>query len=151
MKEFLKKLGLSENAINIYLKVLGDIPHTYYELKAILPEIENNTFNDTLEELNEHKLIITLETENKKKLKSYYAVPPITPILNYYSNIESSFSDIKNAIQNLIVKSVGEIFQNENKLEFDSIYNDFKDIKKDFTIRFLIAFLISEKLLSILL
>jgi hypothetical protein len=132
MKEFLKKLGLSENAINIYLKVLGDIPHTYYELKAILPEIENNTFNDTLEELNEHKLIITLETENKKKLKSYYAVPPITPILNYYSNIESSFSDIKNAIQNLIVKSVGEIFQNENKLELDSIYNDFKDIKKDF-------------------
>ncbi|MBD3212825.1 MAG: hypothetical protein GF311_09475 [Candidatus Lokiarchaeota archaeon] len=132
MKEFLEKLGLSKNAINIYLKVLGDIPHTYYELKTIMPETEENIFNDILEELNDHKLIITIETENKKKLKSFYAVPPITPILNYYNNIKNSFSDIKNAIQDLIVKSVSEIFQNENKIELDSIYNDFKDIKKDF-------------------
>jgi len=132
MKEFLEKLNLSENAIKVYLRVIGQSPYTYYELKTILPKLEDENFNNIIEELMIHKLLIQIESEKPEVLTYYYAIPPINPILNYYSNIESSFSNIKNAIQDLIVKSVNDIFQKENKVELDSVYNKFTEIKKDF-------------------
>lgn len=132
MKEFLEKLNLSENAIKVYLRVIGQSPYTYYELKTILPKMEDENFNNIIEELMIHKLLIQIESKKPEVLTYYYAIPPINPILNYYSNIESSFSNIKSAIQDLIVKSVNDIFQKENKVELDSVYNKFKEIKKDF-------------------
>ncbi|MFO7794622.1 MAG: hypothetical protein R6W84_00615 [Promethearchaeia archaeon] len=132
MKEFLEKLNLSENCIRLYLKIIGRSPYTYYELRTILPDIDDGTFADSIEELINQKLLIPIESEDTELLTYYLAYPPITPILNYYSNIEESFTNIKNALQDLVVKSVNEIFEKENKVEMESIYNEFKDIKKDF-------------------
>jgi len=132
MKEFLEKLNLSENCIRLYLEIIGRSPYTYYELRSILPDIDDGTFADSIEELINQKLLIPIESEDTELLTYYLAYPPITPILNYYSNIKESFTNIKNALQDLVVKSVNEIFKKENKVEMESIYNEFKDIKKDF-------------------
>ncbi|TFF85789.1 MAG: hypothetical protein EU518_00500 [Promethearchaeota archaeon] len=132
MKEFLEKLNLSENCIRLYLEIIGRSPYTYYELRTILPDIDDGTFADSIEELINQKLLIPIESEKTELLTYYLAYPPITPILNYYSNIEESFTNIKNALQDLVVKSINQIFEKENKVEMESIYNEFKDIKKDF-------------------
>ena len=48
MEDFLKKLQLSEEAIKIYLKSLGKVPLTYYELYSITPKLAQDKFEENL-------------------------------------------------------------------------------------------------------
>ncbi|MHA1282919.1 MAG: hypothetical protein ACTSQP_10475 [Promethearchaeota archaeon] len=131
MIKFLKQLQLSDAAITIYTKILGKRPFTFYELKIFVPEVPQEQFPSIIDELLELKLLIELKLSNYENLKQYLAIPPFSPILSYYSNIKAGLSQIEDAVNNLIESTLNQIFQEENKVELDTLLNEFNESKKD--------------------
>ncbi|MCK4380637.1 MAG: hypothetical protein KAW51_05805, partial [Candidatus Lokiarchaeota archaeon] len=131
MDDFLRKLQLSENAIEIYLKSLQKIPLTYYELYSIVPKATLEEFNKSISDLLDAGLITQQPSKKQETITQYLTLPPILPILNYYNNINVNLGDIKNSIQELMINSVNEIFQENKTIELDSILETFQEIRKD--------------------
>ncbi len=131
MEDFLRKIQLSNYAIEIYLKSLGKTPLTYYELSAIVSSATLEEFEESLNQLVNGGLLIRLVSERPEVLVHYLAIPPILPILNYYENIDSSLSNIKDLIQELMIKSVNQIFQQNDTINLDAIVSAFQEFRKD--------------------
>ncbi|NVM35567.1 MAG: hypothetical protein HWN81_08215 [Candidatus Lokiarchaeota archaeon] len=131
MDDFLRKLQLSENAIEIYLKSLRKIPLTYYELYSIVPKTTPEEFNKSISELLDAGLITQQPSKKQETITHYLTLPPILPILNYYNSININLGDIKNSIQELMINSVNEIFQENKTIELDSILQTFQEIRND--------------------
>ncbi|MFX1600882.1 MAG: hypothetical protein ACFFB6_09830, partial [Promethearchaeota archaeon] len=94
MDDFLRKIRLSEYAIEIYLKSLGKLPRSYYELYKIVPKATQEEFNECLNELIDAGLLTQISSKTQDTLKSYSVLPPILPILNYYDNINANLPNI---------------------------------------------------------
>jgi hypothetical protein len=131
MEDFLKKLQLSEEAIKIYLKSLGKVPLTYYELYSITPKLSQDKFEENLTQLINGGLLIQLIPQKQEVLLHYLAVPPILPIINYYENINANLEGIKEAIRELLVKTVNQTFQQNNSIQLDTILGSFQESRKD--------------------
>ena len=131
MRNFLRKLQLSDFAIKIYLKSLGKQPLTYYELYSIDPSMTSDKFNEILNELLNAGLLLQQVYKKENLLTHYYSIPPILPILNYYENIDANLVNIKNSIQKLMITSINEIFKNNKVIEMDAIVASFEEKKKD--------------------
>ena len=131
MEDFLRKIQLSKYAIEIYIKSLGKNPLTYYELKAIVAKATLEEFEESLNQLVNGGLLIQLVSERPEILVHYLAIPPILPILNYYENIDSSLTNIKNLIQESMINSVNQIFQQNDTINLDAIASTFQDFRKD--------------------
>ncbi|MFX1410887.1 MAG: hypothetical protein ACFFA6_11065 [Promethearchaeota archaeon] len=131
MDEFLKQLGLSDNAIAIYHKSLGRPSLTYYELYSIVQKITTEEFENCIDELINSGLLIQLTPTKPEILLHYMVIPPFGPIINYYENINANLANIKNSIQELIVNSLKQIFKSKKIIDMDSVFNVFENIKKD--------------------
>ncbi|MFX1260402.1 MAG: hypothetical protein ACFFAN_21340, partial [Promethearchaeota archaeon] len=131
MNELLKKLDLSDNAIKIYNECLGKSPLTYSELYSLVPNLSQKDFKNIINKLINTNLFIQIEPNKPEILLHYLAIPPFNPILKYYSNINANLSEMQNSIHNLIVSALNRIFKENNKVELDTIYNQFQEIKKD--------------------
>lgn len=132
MEKILSQLKLSNESIKIYLASLGKSILTYQELKTILPELKEEEFKNNLNELLRIGLLIQTNIEKDIILTEFLTIPPYNPIIDYFKNIEASFSEIRNALNDLIVNSINDIFINDDKIELDSIFNQYKEIRKDF-------------------
>ncbi|MFX1501349.1 MAG: hypothetical protein ACFFDH_10355 [Promethearchaeota archaeon] len=131
MDDFLKKLKLSEFAIEIYLKSINKFPLSFYELYSIVPKANLEEFKKSLNELLEVGLLTQQLSKDQENITQYLALPPIFPILNYYNNINSNLDNIKNSIQELMINAVNEIFKENKTIELDSIIQTFQEIRKD--------------------
>ncbi|MFX1314337.1 MAG: hypothetical protein ACFE9T_00605 [Promethearchaeota archaeon] len=131
MDDFLKQLGLSDNAIAIYRNSLGRPSLTYYELYSIIQNISIEEFENCIDELINSGLLIQLVPTKPEILLHYIVIPPFGPIINYYENIKANLANIKNSIQELIVNSLKQIFKNKKIVDMDSVFNVFQNIKKD--------------------
>ncbi|MFW9874311.1 MAG: hypothetical protein ACFFG0_14495 [Candidatus Thorarchaeota archaeon] len=131
MDDFLRKIQISEYAIDIYLKSLSKFPRSYYELYSIVPKASEEEFNNCLNELKEAGLLVQISSKNQNILTQYLTLPPILPILNYYHNIDLNLINIKNSIQEIMINSVRQVFEENKVIELDSILKDFQEIKKD--------------------
>ncbi|MFO8017642.1 MAG: hypothetical protein R6U96_03345 [Promethearchaeia archaeon] len=139
MKKFLNQLGLSDGAINLYLKSLINSPLTFYEIKSIMPDsLSQKELKETLAELEDHNLIIIVRPDSSETLSFYYSIPPISPILNYYSNINENLPNINEKIRELLSQSLENIFENENPVKLDSLLEDFNYVYKDLDEQYLI-------------
>ncbi|MFX1552282.1 MAG: hypothetical protein ACFFB9_18205 [Promethearchaeota archaeon] len=131
MESFLRKIQLSEYAIEIYLNLIGKSSFSYYELYRIIPKATIEQFNNCLNELKDTGLLVQLSYEKQDMVAQYSAIPPILPILNYYENININLPDIKKSIQELMASSLTRIFQENKIIELDTVLNTFQEIKKD--------------------
>jgi hypothetical protein len=131
MDDFLRKIQLSESAIEIYLKAQGKFSHSYYELHSMVPKTSIAQFNECVDELIDAGLLVKISSEKKDVLIHYSVLPPILPILNYYENINANLPNIKQSIQELMINSINRIFQENKIIELDTILKAFQDIKKD--------------------
>ncbi len=131
MDDFLRKMQLSEQAIEIYLKSLGKFPLSYYELYTITPNATPEEFKEKLNELMNAGLLLLQSTEKLQNIEQYLPLPPILPIINYYENINASLADIKNSIRELMINSVNKIFQESSIINLEDLINSFEEIKKD--------------------
>ncbi|MFX1337430.1 MAG: hypothetical protein ACFFDK_02345 [Promethearchaeota archaeon] len=138
MDDFLKALQLSEDAIKIYKESLGRPPLTYYELYALLPNLSAEDFSSIINELTETDLLIQIVPQKKGVLLHYIAIPPFTPILNYYSNIHANLTNIQDAVSGLLSNSLSQIFSKNDNLELKALLTSFNEIKKDVLEDFLI-------------
>ena len=86
MEELLKNIQLSDRAIKLYLRCIGQEPLSSFELYSILPNISQEEFSDILKELIDAGLFVPVKRQKSDLLMQYLALPPIKPILNYYSN-----------------------------------------------------------------
>ena len=131
MDKFLKQIGLSDNAIEIYIKSLGRTSLTYYELYSIVPKISEEEFKNCINELIDSGLIIQLIPQKPEILLEHLAIPPFGPIITYYENIDANLTNIKNSIQELIANSLKQIFKSNRIVDMDSVFTVFQEIKKD--------------------
>lgn len=131
MEELLKNLQLSDKAIELYLRCIGQLPLTSFELYSILPNISQEVFSNTIKELIEGGLFITIKHQESDLFLQYLALPPINPILNYYSNINANLDHIKNQIQLIISNSLSTIFQDNKLIELDTMFEATQELRKD--------------------
>ncbi len=131
MEEFLRKMQLPEYAVEIYLKSLGKFPLSFYELYTLIPNATPEEFNTSIKGLLDAGLLIQQKSKKKEQIIHYSPLPPISPILNYYDNIETNLPTIKKSIYDLTVNSLSTIFQENKVIELDSIVNAFQAVKKD--------------------
>ncbi len=131
MEDFLKKLQLSNNAIEIYLKIIGKSPLTYYELYSLVSKTPLDVFDENLSQLINGGLLIQLIPKNEEVLLHYYAIPPILPIVNYYENINTNLKGIKDSIYDLLVNTVNQTFQQNEGIQLDTLLDEFHETRKD--------------------
>jgi hypothetical protein len=131
MEDFLRKIQLSESAIKIYLRLLDKLPRSYYELYSIVPKATPEEFDQILDELKNIGLLIQSVSQNEELIARYAILPPILPILNYYENISTNLTSIKDSIYDLMVDLVNKTFEEYKLIKLDSVLNTFNGIKKD--------------------
>ena len=90
MEELLKNIQLSDKAIELYLRCIGQQPLSSFELYSILPNISQEDFSNTIKELTEAGLFVPLKLQSSNFTLQYLALPPFNPIVNYYSNINKN-------------------------------------------------------------
>ena len=130
MEEFLKNFQLSDNAIKLYIKSLGQQPLSSSELYSFLPNISQEEFNNVLGDIIDNGLFIP-NSNQKLGILHYLAIPPIKPILNYYENINNNLPSIKKQLQILLSKSLAKIFQDNQIIELDTVYDAAQELRKD--------------------
>ena len=130
MEEFLKNFQLSDNAIKLYVKCLGQQPLSSSELHSFLPNISQEDFNNILEDIIDNGLFVP-NSNQKLGILQFLAIPPIKPILNYYENINNNLPNIKKQLQILLSKSLAKIFQDNQIIELDTVYDAAQELRKD--------------------
>jgi len=131
MEEFLKNFQLSDNAIKLYIKCIGRQSLSSLELYSYLPNISREDFNNVLEDLIDNGLLVPNSNQNLGFILQYLAIPPINPILNYYTNISNNLSSIKKQLQLLLSKSLAKIFQDNQVIELNTLYDATQELRKD--------------------
>jgi len=131
MEEFLKNFQLSDNAINLYINCIGRQPLSSIELYSFLPNISQEEFTNVLEDLIDNGLFVPNSNQNQGLILQYLAIPPIKPILNYYTNISNNLSNIKSQLQLLLSKSLSKIFQENQIIELNTLYNATQELRKN--------------------
>ena len=131
MEELLKNIQLSDKAIELYLRCIGQQPLSSFELYSILPNISQEDFSNTIKELTEAGLFVPLKLQSSNFTLQYLALPPFNPIVNYYSNINKNLDSIKNQLQILISNSLDTIFQENKVLELDTMFEATQELRKD--------------------
>ena len=131
MEEFLKNFQLSDNAIKLYIKSIGRQPLSSIELYSLLSNISQKEFNRALEDLIDNGLFIPNSNQTSGLILQYLAIPPIKPILNYYTNISNNLTSIKSQLQLLLSQSLAKIFQENQIIELDTVYNATQELRKD--------------------
>ena len=106
-------------------------PLTYFELYSIIPKLSQDEFEENLTQLINGGLLIQLIPQKQEVLLHYAIIPPILPIINYYENINANLEGIKEAIRELLVKTVNQTFQQNNTIQLDTILNSFQESRKD--------------------
>jgi len=132
VEEFLKKLQISDNAIKLYLQSIGRKALSSFELYSILSNISQEEFVKSLKELIDAGLLIPINPQSPDLLLQYLTIPPITPIINYYDNINANLDGIKNQIHRLLSNSLKRIFQENTIIELDTTFNATQELRKDF-------------------
>jgi hypothetical protein len=131
MEEFLKNFHLSDNAIKLYIKSIGRQPLSSIELYSLLSNISQKEFNSALEDLIDNGLFVPNSNQTSGLILQYLAIPPIKPILNYYTNISNNLTSIKSQLQLLLSQSLAKIFQENQIIELDTVYNATQELRKD--------------------
>ena len=131
MDNFLKQLQLSDDAIKIYKECLAKPPLTYFEIYSLVPHLSTEDFDNTLQELTGTDLLIQIIPQKPELLMHYLAIPPFTPILNYYSNIYTNLTNIEDALLGLFSNSLKQIFNESDHLELEELHKNFDEVKKD--------------------
>jgi len=131
MEEFLKNFQLSDNAIKLYIKSIGRQPLSSIELYSLLSNISQKEFNSALEDLIDNGLFVPNSNQTSGLILQYLAIPPIKPILNYYTNISNNLTSIKSQLQLLLSQSLAKIFQENQIIELDTVYDATQELRKD--------------------
>jgi len=131
MEEFLKNFQLSDNAIKLYFKCIGQQPLSSNELYSLLPNISQEEFNNVLGDLIDNGLFIPNSNQDQGLILQYLTIPPIKPILNYYTNISNNLPSIKSQLQLLLSNSLAKIFQDNQIIELNTMYDATQELRKD--------------------
>ena len=131
MEDFLKKLQLSDEAVQIYLKCLGKTPFTYNELFSIIPDMTPDVFNTIMTEFLSLSLFVQINPTKPDIPLHFMAIPPISPITNYYGNIKESVTNITAQIKELMVDSLNKILHAEEGDGTGDLSSQFEEIKND--------------------
>ena len=131
MEEFLKNFQLSDDAIKLYTKCIGQQPLSSLELNSLIPDVSREDFNNILKDLIDNGLFVPNSNQRNGRILQYLPIPPINPILNYYSNINDNLASIKKQLQFLLSKSLEKIFQDNQVIELNTLYDATQELRKD--------------------
>jgi hypothetical protein len=125
VKEFLKNLNLSPEAIEIYLNILDKSPLTFSEIYSIKSDLPKKKLIEILNELLQSKLLINISADNPIIVGHFMAIPPIYEISKMLNDIRCDLIG-KEGKKSKIELVLDEIFEHQNKIELENIYKDFK-------------------------
>lgn len=131
MEDFLHKLQLSENAMKIYIKCIGELPLTRDEIGLIIPELDQQQLSNVLKELLNLGILVPIYPKNSKLLTHYSAIAPLKAISNYYKNIDDNVKNIKIQLSDVLEKFIDSVFKKSELIELDSVYDATQELRKD--------------------
>ena len=131
LQNFLEQLQLSENSIEIYTHLFGKIPMVFSEINALIPKSSPEECMAAIKELLISGLLVIITPHEPEILTYYQALPPFSPILIYYENIHVNLDNIKETIQNLMTNTINKVFQGNEEVEIDSIFNSIQNVIND--------------------
>ena len=131
LQNFLEQLQLSENSIEIYTHLFGKIPMVFSEINALIPKSSPEECMAAIKELLISGLLVIITPHEPEILTYYQALPPFSPILIYYENIHANLDNIKETIQNLMTNTINKVFQGNEEVEIDSIFNSIQNVIND--------------------
>ncbi len=126
MKEFLKILNLSDDAIDIYIECLTGKFLTYNEIHSYKPNLSVEDFNIVINNLKEQQLLIEIKPKGSRILTHYMAIPPLIVLNNGLVQITKELSSKEKSALGKIENELSSIFQKQSKIELDKIYKDFQ-------------------------
>ncbi len=128
MKEILKLLNLTDDAIKIYLECYNKDFLTLDEIASFIPLIPKDNIKNLIQELINNKLLLKTNPENFKSLEYYRTIPPFSTMSSLIkADVYQDNYNIKEVIKN----SISDIFAKENTLEIDTLYDKFQKFKDD--------------------
>jgi hypothetical protein len=131
MHKFLRQLGLKDQSIKMYLGMLEGNFFTRNELLNLDRSIDDQEFTIILNELLSQRLILRIDPKDIKIAPRYHAIPPFGAILAYYENIKTNNDSISIQVQDLISKSLKDLFSHNDLIELNSITDATQLLKKD--------------------
>ena len=131
LNNFLEQLQLTENSREIYTHLFGKNPMIISELNALIPKSSAEECMAAIKELLISGLLIILTPHEPEILTYYQALPPFAPIISYFDNINSNLGNIKDTIQNLITNTINKVFQGNEEIEIDTIFNSIQNVIND--------------------
>ncbi|MHA1150163.1 MAG: hypothetical protein ACTSR8_18180 [Promethearchaeota archaeon] len=132
MEDYLRTLKLDRDIIEIYLKILGENPLSFNEIREFNKKISIERFNKIIDNLLERKLLIKEEPNNPKGIIHYSAIPPIDVITKKISQVNKYLSGVGGNFQIAFQEAVQRVFKEENKLEISSLLDKITAAEKDF-------------------
>ncbi|MFX1596129.1 MAG: hypothetical protein ACFFBK_08695, partial [Promethearchaeota archaeon] len=122
MKLLLESFNLSTNAIKIYLEGFGKYPHTFGEIKRILPELSEAELKEILRELIGKKLVLEISPKYSDLLNHFIFIPPFAAIVNNITDLDKASED----------ENIEKVRMNPQLVKFqDNLYKDFEGISQD--------------------
>ena len=130
MIEFLKSLNLTDRAISCYAKLYGKKPLTFNEMHLLNPKLTKNELVEIINELFQARLITKITPEGVSIVGQYIIIPPFVTIVEIISQIKNAITG-KGDSTIRFETAIDDIFKNQNKIELDNIYKDFKKLQDD--------------------
>jgi len=93
LKDLLKSFNISDDAIKIYLEGIGKFPFTLSEIHKIIPKSSVDEVKETLDELINKKLVLTMKSKFSDIFPHYIFLPPFAAVINAFSTINENLED----------------------------------------------------------
>jgi hypothetical protein len=122
LKNLLKSFNLSDDAMNIYIEGLGKFPITLSEIHKIIPKSSIDHVRETLDDLINKKLVLTMKTKYSDAFPHYLFLPPFAAVINAFSNLDEEPRENHSQVEGK--KTLIEKFQ-------DNILHDIETISQD--------------------
>jgi hypothetical protein len=129
MEEFLTPFNLSNEAIDLYLKLYGKNPLSLNEAHLLKPNLSKKELVETFNELFQAKLLLNITPEKSFILGHYIAIPPLYSIFNTLYNIKEDCLGKSGAAK--LQSIINNTFKSQGKIELDNLYKDFQKLQKD--------------------
>jgi len=130
MKDLLKSLKLSDNAIELYNLCYGRDLLTFSELRSLQSELSDKDFISILNELFNKNLISEIKPLSQKSLKQYLILPPFSVISNTLKELNTKIGADDSLIKEEIGKELDNILQDKGDIEIETLYNEFQKIQE---------------------
>ena len=130
MEDLSKFLNLSIDATQIYMECLGKFPLNFNEIYLLKPDFSKAKIESIINELKERNLLKVIKQSLSLEIDRYFAIPPFKMLRDGLIELKKWME--KDGYAQKKIEAINEtIFFKQNKIEYESIFKEFLNIKQN--------------------